>query len=247
MVITDEDLITIWRYFQYCCLPSITMARYAYLDYIDNIKTEKSFYRHLNKQSINRIGKQLEALPDRLMAVSSQNIRYMNILSDNIEEQFENEEEELYRAIYISFRNAKMQHLDCLASLHYISAMLQIASITFSQCCHDMKITLHKDPTDLFSTYDLHALSDRWSEVVDKATTFFGYDKSDKKTPSVDLNNPRCTKATNTIMKKFADIETLRTAMRKSYPWSINYKEGVPYEHSADWLIVNSNSDSNNS
>ncbi len=242
MVLTDEDLITIWRYFQYCCLPSIVMARYAYLDYLDQIKAEKSFYRHLNKQSINRIGKQLEALPDSLMAVSSQNIRYMNILSDNIEEQFEDEEQELHRAIYISFRNAKMQHLDCLAALHYISTMLQIASFTFSQCCHDMKQTLHKDPTDIFATYDLHALSDRWSEIVDKATVHFGYDKIDKKTPSVDLNNPRCIKAANAIMDKFANIETLRTAMRKSYPWSINYQEGVPYEESADWLIVNSKS-----
>lgn len=121
MVLTDEDLITIWRYFQYCCLSSIVMARYAYLDYLDHIKAEKSFYRHLNKQSINRIGKQLEALPDSLMAVSSQNIRYMNILSDNIEEQFEDEEQELHHAIYISFRNAKMQHLDCLAALHFDS------------------------------------------------------------------------------------------------------------------------------
>lgn len=244
MVITDDDLITIWRYFQYCCLPSIIMARYAYLDYIDDIKAEKSFYRHLNKQSINRIGKQLEALPDSLMAVSSQNIRYMNILSDNIEEQFEKEEEELHRALYISFRNAKMQHLDCLAALHYISTMLQIASVTFSQCCHDMKQTLHKDPTVLFSTYDLHSLSEKWSEVVDKATECFGYNKNDKKTPSVDLNNLRCIKAVDAIRAKLADIETLRTAMRKSYPWSINYKEGVPYEHSADWLIVNTNQDS---
>ena len=242
MVITDDDLITIWRYFQYCCLPSITMARYAYLDYIDDIKAEKSFYRHLTKQSINRIGKQLEALPDSLMAVSSQNIRYMNILSDNIEEQFEKEEEELHRALYISFRNAKMQHLDCLAALHYISTMLQIASVTFSQCCHDMKQTLHKDPTDLFSVYNLNNLSNRWSEIVDKATECFGYNKNDKKTPSVDLNNLRCIKAVDAIRAKLADIETLRTAMRKSYPWSINYQEGIPYEESADWLIVNSKS-----
>lgn len=242
MVITDNDLITIWRYFQYCCLPSITMARYAYLDYIDDIKAEKSFYRHLTKQSINRIGKQLEALPDSLMAVSSQNIRYMNILSDNIEEQFEKEEEELHRALYISFRNAKMQHLDCLAALHYISTMLQIASVTFSQCCHDMKQTLHKDPTDLFSVYNLNNLSNRWSEIVDKATVCFGYNKNDKKTPSVDLNNLRCIKAVDAIRAKLADIETLRTAMRKSYPWSINYQEGVPYEKSTDWLIVHSKS-----
>lgn len=241
MVITDEDLITIWRYFQYCCLPSIVMARYAYLDYINDIKTEKSFYRHLNKQSINRIGKQLEALPDSLMAVSSQNIRYMNILSDNIEEQFEDEENELHRAMYISFRNAKMQHLDCLAALHYISAMLQLASFTFSQCCHDMKQVLHKDPTDLFSTYNLQAISDKWSEIVDKASVCFGYDKSDKKTPSVDLNNLRCTKAAKAIMDKLADINTLRIAMKKSYPWSINYQKDIPYEKSADWLIVNSN------
>jgi hypothetical protein len=218
------------------------MARYAYLDYIDDIKAEKSFYRHLTKQSINRIGKQLEALPDSLMAVSSQNIRYMNILSDNIEEQFEKEEEELHRALYISFRNAKMQHLDCLAALHYISTMLQIASVTFSQCCHDMKQTLHKDPTDLFSVYNLNNLSNRWSEIVDKATECFGYNKNDKKTPSVDLNNLRCIKAVDVIRAKLADIETLRTAMRKSYPWSINYQEGVPYEKSTDWLIVHSKS-----
>ena len=242
MKITDEELITVWRYFQYCCLPSIVMARYAYLDYIKDIKAEKSFYRHLNKQSINRLGKQLEALPDSLMAVSSQNIRYMNILSDNIEEQFEDEEHELHRAMYISFRNAKMQHLDCLAALHYISAMLQLASLTFSQCCHDMKQVLHKDPTDLFSTYDLHTISDKWSEIVDKATVCFGYNKTDKKFSSVDLNNPRCIKAATAIRDKLADINTLRTAMRKSYPWSINYQKGIPYEKSADWLIVNSNS-----
>lgn len=242
MVLTDEDLITVWRYFQYCCLPSITMARYAYLDYIGDIRVEKSFCRHLNKQSINRIGKQLEGLPDSLMAVSSQNIRYMNILSDNIEEQFENEENELHRAIYISFRNAKMKHLDCLAALHYISAMLQIASVTFSQCCHDMRQVLHKDPTELFATYDLHGLSKRWSEVVDNATVCFGYDKVDRKTHSVDLNNPRCIKAVNAIRDKLSDIETLRTAMRKSYPWSINYQKGIPYEQSADWLIVHSSS-----
>ena len=241
MVLTEEELIDIWKYFQYCCLPSITMARYAYLDYIEDIKNEKMFYRHETKQAINKIGKYLDVLPNRLMDVSSQYVRYMNILSDNIEEQFENETEELHRAIYISFRNGKMQHLECLSAIHYISVMLQIASVTYTQCCEDLKKTTHKDFTDAFSVYDLHELTLNWDKIVDKATVFYGYDKVDKKTPSVDLNNIRCTKAVNAIRKKLADIETLRTAMRKSYPWSPNYKEDIPYEESADCLIVNSN------
>ena len=29
--------------------------------------------------------------------------------------------------------------------------------------------------------------------------------------------------------------------MRKSYPWSPNYKEDIPYEESADYLIVHGN------
>ena len=241
MVLTEEELIDIWKYFQYCCLPSITMARYAYLDYIEDIKKEKMFYRHKTKQAINKIGKYLEALPNRLMDVSSQNVRYMNILGDNIDEQFEAEKEELHRAIYISFRNGKMQHLECLSALHYISVMLQIASVTYTQCCEDLKKTTHKDFTDVFSVYDLHELTLNWDKIVDTATVFYGYDKVDKKTPSVDLNNIRCTKAVNAIRKKLADVETLRTAMRKSYPWSLNYKEDIPYEESADYLIVNSN------
>lgn len=239
MNITDDDLILIWRYFQYCCLPSIIMAKYAYHDTLENIKNEKVFYKHEIKQAINKIGRELDVLPNRLMDVGRQNVRYMNILSDNIDEIFEEDNAELYKSIYISFRNGKMQHLDCLTALHYTSVMLQIASAIFSQCCEDMKRTLHKDPTKLFYKYDLHSLTDRWNVIVDKATKVFGYNKVGKKTPFVDLNNPRCMKAVDTIRKKYADVETLRTAMKKSYPWSLNYQEGVPYEESLDYLIVN--------
>lgn len=239
MRITEEELITTWRYFQYCCLPAITMAHYAYLDSIDNIKQDKMFYRHETKQAINRIGKYLEALPNRLMDVSQHNVRYMNILGDNIEEQFEEETKELQKGIFLSFKNAKMKHVECLTALHYTSVMLQIASAIFTSCCEDMKLILHKDPTELFHTYNLHDVTARWSSIVDKASEVFGYNKVSKKTPSVDLNNPRCMMAIDAIRKKYADIETLRIAMKKSYPWSLNYQEGVPYEESIDYQIVN--------
>lgn len=247
MKISEENLVTIWRYFQFCCLPSIIMARYAYADYIDDIKKEKTFYRHKNKYEINRIGKYLSALPDKLMAVSKQNIRYMTIFGANVEEQFQDDEEELHRAIYISFKNAKMQHLDCLAALHYTSVMLQIASVVYSQCCKDLKKVMHVDPTDAFSTYNLNQITEMWNKIVDSASVCFGYDKKDKKTPSVDLNNPRCTKAVDVIRKKLDNINTLRVAMRESYPYSINYKEDIPYEQSADYLITHSREHSNNS
>lgn len=240
MRITEEELIEVWKYYQYCCLPAIIMAKYAYFDYIDNIKDEKTFYRHETKQSINRIGKKLDVLPNRLMSVGNAYIRYMNILGDNIEEQFEEEEKELHRGIYISFRNAKMKPFDCLAAIHYISAMLQIASVTFSQCCTDLQQVMKKDYTELFYTYDLQGLADSWEKIVDKATVHYGYDKENKKVGTVNLNNPRCIKAIDAIRKKLADIDTLRTAMEKSYPWSPNYKEGIPYEKSADYFIVNS-------
>lgn len=238
MVLTEEELVDIWKYFQYCCLPSITMARYAYLDYIEDIKKEKMFYRHETKQVINKIGKYLEALPNRLMDVSSQNVRYMNILSDNIEEQFEEEEEELHRAIFISFRNAKWKHAECLASLHYILTMMSIASAIFNQCCEDLKRLSEKDATEAFHIYSLSETSVEWLKIVKKANTMFD---NNKKAEAIDLNNIRCTKAVDAIRKKLADIETLRIAMRKSYPWSLNYKEGIPFEESADYLIVNSN------
>lgn len=241
MNVTDEELIVIWRYFQYCCLPSIIMARYAYLDYIGDIKADKAFCRHETKQAVNRVGKYLDNLPNKLMNVNSQNVRYMNILGDNIDEQFETDVEELHRAIYISFRNAKMKHLDCLTALHYISVMLQIASVTFSQCCHDMYSTMHKNPTKAFHVYNLKEVSDSWGKIVDKASSFYGYDKENRHSPSVDLNNLRCTKAVDNIRRKLACIDTLRIAMQKSYPWSPNYQEGVPYEQSADFLIVNNN------
>ena len=243
MVIKEDKLIDIWRYFQYCCLPSITMARYAYFDYIKKIKEEKKFYRHEIKQAINRIGKSLEVLPNNLMAVSNQNIRYMNIFGDNIDELLEKETEELYRSIYISFRNAKIKHLDCFTALHYISVMLQISSVTFSQCCADMKKSMHIDPTELFRVYDLHDITDRWDVILDRAAHFFGYDKTGKKGESVDLNNPRCIKAVDAIRTKYTDIETLRVAMKKSYPWSLNYNKDIPYEKSMDYLIVHTDND----
>lgn len=239
MRLTENELIGIWRYFQYCCLPSIIMANYAYLDNIDSIKQDKMFYRHESKQAINKIGKYLEVLPNRLMNVGSEYVRYMNILGDNIEEQFEEENAELYKGIFLSFKNAKMKHVECLSALHYISVMLQIASAIFNQCCKDMHQVIHKDPTDLFHTYNLYDITIKWNEIVDKATEVFGYNKVSKKTPSVNLNNPRCIKAIDAIRRKYADVGTLRVAMEKSYPWSPNYKEGISYEQSADYLIVN--------
>ena len=238
MRLTEEELIDTWKYFQYCCLPSITMARYAYLDYINDIKKEKMFYRHETKQAINKIGKYLEVLPNRLMDVSNQNIRYMNILGDNIDEQFENEKEELHKAIFLSFRNAKWEHLDCLTALHFIFTMLQIAAVTYTQCCKDLKDIKGKDFTDVFHVYDLHELCYDWNKVISKANTSLD---TVKKSESVDLQNLRCNKAINAIRKKLANIETLRIAMEKSYPWSPNYKEEIPYEDSADYLIVNNN------
>lgn len=239
MRITDEELIEVWKYYQYCCLPAIIMAKYAYFDYIDDIKNEKIFYRHETKQAINRIGKQLDVLPNRLMSISNAYIRYMNILGDNIEEQFEEEEEELHKGIYLSFKNAKMKPFDCLAAIHYISAMLQIACVTFTQCCADLQEIKKKDYTEIFRTYDLHIISDSWEKVVDKATVHYGYDKDNKKVDNVNLNNPRCIKAIDAIRKKLADINVLRKAMEASYPWSPNYQEGIPYEKSADYLVVN--------
>ena len=100
---------------------------------------------------------------------------------------------------------------------------------------------MHIDPTELFGTYDLHGIAERWIKIVDKATVFFGYDKVGKKEVEVDLNNPRCKKAIDAIMAKYGDIETLRIAMRKSYPWSLNYREDIPYEESVDYMIVHNN------
>jgi hypothetical protein len=235
MKLTDEELIDIWRYFQYCCLPSIVMARYAYLDYVNDIKKEKSFYRHEVKQAINRIGKSLEVLPNKLADVSNENVRYMNILSDNIEGLFDDETEELHRAIYISFRNAKYEHLDCLAALHYISSMLQIASLTYKQCCKDLMVTRGKDVTEIFWTYNLQETYAMWDKIVDKAEGLY----KTKKAEPVDLNNLRVTKAIHAIRLKYSDVRTLQNAMRESYPWSPNYKEGVVFEESVDYIVIN--------
>lgn len=235
---THEELIDIWRYFQYCCLPSIVMAKYAYFDYVEDIKKEKALYKHETKKTVNKVGKYLETLPNKLADINQQYIRYMNILSDNIEEQFEEEAEELYKAVYITIRNAKMKHLECLSAIHYISAMLQLASITFRQCCYDMNRLAHRDASQAFGIYDLHGLCKEWKEVENTATKIFGYDKRGKKEPCADLNNARCIKALKTIRKKYTDIETLRVAMKKSYPWSPNYQEGIPYEESVDYRIT---------
>lgn len=239
MRVTEDELIEIWYYFQYCCLPAITMARYAYFDYLDDIKADKEFYKHERKQAINRFGRQLDTLPRKLMDVSNQNVRYMNILGDNIDEQFEEEKEELHKAIYLSFRNAKWKHTECLAAIHYVSAMLQIAEATFKQCCNDMVNTRHRDPTKVFWVYNLGHFNEEWEKIVDMATAFFENDN--RKTLDVDLNNLRCTKAIDAIRRKYADIKTLRVAIEKSYPWSQNYREGVPFEESLDYLIVNNN------
>ena len=211
------------------------MARYAYLDYINDIKKDKVLYRHEMKQAINKIGKYLETLPNKLMDVNTQNVRYMNILGDNIDEQFDNETEELHRAIYISFRNAKWEHAKSLAALHFILTMMSIASATFIQCCKDLKNLSGKDATEAFHVYDLSETADSWLKIVRKANILLD---NRKKTEPVDLNNIRCTKAVDALRNKLSDIKTLRIAMEKSYPWSPNYKEGVPYEQSADYMIV---------
>lgn len=242
IVVTDEELIEIYKYFQLCCLPSIVMARYAYLDYIKDIQADKAFYRHKRKQYINRIGKELEMLPRTLMDINHQNVRYMNILGDNIDGQFDSEKEELHRAIYITFRNAKMKHLDCLSALHFISAMLNIATVTFEQCCKDMIEERGKDPTEGFDVFNLQGLVDKWDKVLDEATRFYGYDKEckkkNKKAPDADLNNIRCIKAINAIRSKLSDINTLDKALREAYPWSACYDENIPYEWSEDYQIT---------
>lgn len=211
------------------------MTRYAYLDYIEDIKKDKILYRHEMKQSINKIGRYLETLPNKLMDVNSQNVRYMNILGDNIDEQFDDETGELHRAIYISFRNAKWEHAESLAALHFILTMMSIASATFTQCCEDLKNLSGKDVTETFHVYNLSETADSWLKIVRKANVLLD---NKKKTEPVDLNNIRCTKAVDALRNKLSDIETLRIAMKKSYPWSPNYKEGVPYEQSADYMIV---------
>lgn len=242
MRVTEEELIDIWKYFQYCCFPSIIVAKYAFFDYIEDIKKESKFYRFNVKHDINEIGKYLDSLPNKLMDISPQYKRYMTIFSSNIEEIFEEDEDELHRAIYITLRNGKLQHLECLTAIHYISALLQISSIIFSKCCNDLMKLWGKDPTKSFGIYNLQEVVDKWNTIADKASKLWEYDKLDKKHPIIDLNNPRCIKAISNISNKLTSIETLRIAMEKSYPWSPNYKEGLPYEQSDDYLIVNSNS-----
>lgn len=216
------------------------MARYAYFDYIEDIKKEKKFYRHETKQAINKIGKELDRLPRKLMDVNQENVRYMNILGDNIDEQFEDEKEELHRAIYISFKNAKWSHVECMAALCYILKMLRLATVTYKQCCLDLKTNMGKDVTNLFHVYNLQDIADTWNDLVMMAAYSDVFEQG-KKAENVDLENLRCNNAINTIRKKLSDIETLRIAMRKSYPWSPNYKEGIPYEESIDYKIVHSN------
>lgn len=240
MRITEDELIDIWRYFQYCCLPSIIMARYAYFDYIDDIKKEKKFYRHEVKQAINKIGRQLDKLPRALMDVSSQNVRYMNILGDNIDELLEEDKEELHRAIYITFKNARWSHVECYAALCYIQTLLGTAAVTFKQCCKDYQLIRGMDASELFHVYNIEEIASKWEELVFDATCSNVFEQSRKAT-DVDLQNLRCEMAIDAIRKKLSDIETLRTAMEKSYPWSPNYKEGVPYELSDDYRLVNSN------
>lgn len=240
MRLTDEELIDIWRYFQYCCLPSIALARYAMLDCMKDIRKEKTFFRHETKQIINRLCNHMESLPSYLMSVNGENIRYMHIVCDNIEEQLEGEEEELHRAIYITFRNAKAGHLDCLTAMHYISVMLQIAVVTYKQCCKDLVERTGKDCSDLFQVYNLGEILEKWDGMVEKADRLLCPWKKGRKEEEVNLSNIRVLKAIDAIRKKYSDIETLRTAMRKSYPWSINFREDIPYEESVDYALVNS-------
>lgn len=240
MRITEDELIDIWRYFQYCCLPSIVLARYSYLDYMDDIKKEKAFYKHEIKQLINRVGKCLEVLPRKLMDVSQQNVRYMNILTDNIEEQFEEEVEELHKAIHLTFLNAKWRHTECLAALHHISAMLQIATVIFDQCCKDLMREKGMDVRELFHVFNLYDIAERWEKIVENADKVLD---TRKKSQDIDLNNLRCSNAVKALRHRFSNIETLKTAMRKSYPWSPNYREDIPYEQSVDYIIVNKRSE----
>lgn len=238
MRIADEKLIDIWRFFQYRCLPSIVMAKYAYQDYIEDIKAEKSFYKHKVKQNINKVGKHLDALPNILMGISSQNIQYMNILGDNIEELLQDDTAELYKSVYLSFRNAKFKPLECLTALHYISIMIQMATSIFMQCCKDIEATMKIDCTKLFHVYNLEDISEWWENICNEATIFYGYDKEDGKSQNVDLNNPRCIKAALTIRDRYYAVDTLCKAMRKSYKWSPNFKEGLPFEQSLDYFII---------
>ena len=242
MIVTEDEFLEIWKYLQLCCLPSIIMAKYAYCDYIDDIKADKAFYRHKRKQLINMVGKELEMLPRTLMDISRQNVRYMNILGDNIDGQFDEEREELHRAIYITFRNAKMKHLECLSALHFISAMLNIAIVTFEQCCKDFNAERHIDPTEGFGIYNIQEIADRWDKVLDAATEFYGYDKpTSKKAPDADLNNIRCAKAIDAIRSKLSDVNTLDKALKEAYPWSACYDENIPYEWSTDYQIIHPN------
>lgn len=234
MRVTEEELIEIWHYFQYCCMPSIVMARYAYLDYIDDIKTEKTYYRHEAKQAINKVGKYLDTLPNRLMDLGAENIRYMNILNDNMVEQYENDAAELHKAIFLTFRNAKWKHVECLAAMHFILAMLNIAAVTFTQCCKDLKQYSGKDATEAFHLYNLSSLAEKWETIVSSATTLLD---DNKKAEDIDLNNIRCTKAIDALRMKLADIEILREAMKKSYPYSPNYREDIPFENSVDYAV----------
>lgn len=210
------------------------MARYAYLDYIDDIKEEKAFYRHKTKYNINQIGKELQTLPNRLMDLGAENIRYMNILSDNMVEQFEEDAEELHKAIYLTFKNAKWKHTDCLASMHFILAMLNIAAVTFTQCCTDLKKYSGKDATEAFHLYNLAEMAERWEKIVSDANVLLD---DNKKADDIDLNNLRCTNAIDALRKKLADIEVLRDAMKKSYPFSPNYREDIPFENSIDYAV----------
>lgn len=235
MRVTEEELLDIWYYFQYCCMPTIIMTRYAYLDYIDDIKAEKRFYRHETKQAINKVGKYLERLPNRLMGLDAQNLRHMNIVTDNMAEQFEDEVDELHKAIYLTFKNAKWKHTDCLTAIHFILAMLNISVVTFQQCCEDFKRFSHKDPTDAFHLYNLRELAEKWEAIASAAEIVFD---GNKKAEDIDLNNLRCTKAINALRAKLADIDILRDALKKSYPYSPNYREDIPFENSVEYAVT---------
>lgn len=241
MKVTEQELIDIWKYFQYCCVPSIIMARYSFLDHIDAIKNEDKFYKFEIKKAINKVGSELNLLPIKLIDIGHQNIRYMNILGDNIDELLSEETQELYHSIYLSFKNAKFKHVECLSAMYFISVMLQIASVTFNQCCKDIKKAMKKDPTDTFQVYNIKAINDSWEVICKKAVEFWGYTENTKKHPFLDLNNPRCLKAVRNLRLKYANAQTLSEAMEKSYPWSLNYQEGVPYEKSADYYVTHFN------
>lgn len=242
---TYEEVIDMWRCFQFQCIPSILLARYAYRDYIDAIRAEKTFYRHEMKKEINNISNDLDHMISNLLSVTSGNLRYMSILSDNIEEEMEDEIEEMRKAIELTFRGIKFPHEECFTALYYIRTMMGMACFTFAVTCFAIRERRGMDAKDLFIKYDLHPILDRWDKICATAIRTLLTDRDYKRLSKgrtdgmvLDLHNPRCEKAFENVRVKYSSTETLANALRKSYEWSPNYKEGQPYEESADYAMI---------